>query len=39
MTDFKTFEVFESNNGVQYLKFFPNGYSVMGYPHKYSNEI
>jgi hypothetical protein len=40
MTDFKTFDVFESNNGVQYLKFFDNGYGVsiikndMSYGHE-----
>lgn len=40
MTDFRTFELFESNNGFQYLKFFDNGYGVsiikndMSYGHE-----
>ena len=36
MTDFKTFEAFESNNGIQYLKFFPNGYGVSIVKHDFS---
>jgi hypothetical protein len=41
MTDFRTFESFESNNGVQYIKFFDNGYGVSIVKHdmSYGHEL
>ena len=36
MTDFKKFKHTTINNGVQYLKFFPNGYGVSVIKHDFS---